>query len=320
MMVLRRRFAAVGGCLVTALVIGSVTVSTAAAVTVPPVRVSPAAARDDVTQRPGRTSPHYLTVSDVTGQPARWNPCRPHTWRPPGNMPAAEKARLRRIFNYARKVTGIPFVETRETPDIPVKFRWRSYTSGEGGISTQGARPLDERMVPKPTYLAVGGWLDFNVQRDLSQRRRNFLYLHEVGHVLNLGHSPIPTQVMYAGPIRSKRPPTRFQRYDLRALRTLDASHGCLNPPPAPTNIRVTPNGDGDGLMVTWTNPPTSSPILGAQVGLNLHGDIGYQEVYGPATQFDWWLWEECYTGPVRVRLFNVNGVSSTTVSVDICR
>jgi hypothetical protein len=78
--------------------------------------------------------------------------------------------------------------------------------------------------------------------RSLTARERTNLYLHELGHVMNLGHVLDSTQVM--NPSTSTRSPGRFGVGDRNGFALLGIAQGCVSVPSRPSSPRFTLTDD----------------------------------------------------------------------------
>ncbi|HEV2369944.1 MAG TPA: matrixin family metalloprotease, partial [Acidimicrobiales bacterium] len=196
--------------------------------------------------------PYVFEESNADGSPARWNPCQaiPYvvnaTEAPPGalSMIAAALAQV-------TAATGMQFVYAGPSNELasrersltaggrwnPVLFVWEQpgqsdYLPAGGGedgmggytavsnssglwvvVSGQVALAADAGSIPG--FASAGGW--------------EHLLLHEIGHVVGLGHVNDSAQVMYpyAGPGAA----VAYGSGDLAGMRLLGSTEGCLIEP-----------------------------------------------------------------------------------------
>ena len=199
------------------------------------------------------TGRHYAFLTSWGQLPARWNPCAPLRWKVNylGNRLTGELPRLKAAFADVTRATGIRFVYAGRTSaavgraaagaDIVVWF-----ATLRQGASMYGSNS-------SANLLGVGGHTDWQLgdtyggplvpQRGdvafvaskisgLTARERTNLYLHELGHVMNLGHVLDATQVM--NPSMSTLSPGRFGVGDRNGLALLGIAQGCVAVPVRP--------------------------------------------------------------------------------------
>lgn len=133
----------------------------------------------------------YTLMYPQYSPPARWNPCRVITWDSRA-VPRAERGRLTAAFGMASSASGIRFRAVRRKADIAVKFQWKNETTGVAGMG--GASIIFHA---DGTAYRGRGKLWFTPPRTLSAGEMGALYLHEIGHVIGLGHSTSPDEIMY---------------------------------------------------------------------------------------------------------------------------
>jgi hypothetical protein len=231
---------------------------------------------------PGRLSMsgrHYAFLSLWGHQPARWNPCAPIRWKVNflGNRLTTELPRLTAAFAAMSRATGIRFGYAGRTTaavgraapgaDIVVWFATRRQ-----GATMYGARAT-------ANLLGVGGHTDWPLggtvggplvpQRGdaafvatkiaaLTGRERMNLYLHELGHVMNLGHVLDASQVM--NPTTSTRSPGTFGVGDRNGLALLGRVQGCVAVPVRPSRPTFTLTDDALVISVPRVSSP-SGPV-----------------------------------------------------------
>ena len=206
----------------------------------------------------GRKSHEYSFMATLGGQPVRWNPCEPIHYVV--NLGAAPVGSLRDVQDAVLRIssaTGIAFVydglsdevPTQERPVFqpdrygdrwaPVLIGWvdprtSTFDFDPGGREAAGvAGPLYPR--PGPSTMYVSGVVAINVGDPNppgfgSQGAQGPVVLHELAHVMGLGHYKANGELMEP----SGGGMTDFGPGDLQGLRELGSSAGCLTTPPAP--------------------------------------------------------------------------------------
>jgi hypothetical protein len=174
---------------------------------------------------------------------ARWDPCRPITYRvnPRGGYPAAT-ADLRRVFARVGEVTGFRFRYAGRTSEHVERSRYGYFPDGTD-VVVDWQRPAEEAQLARGTAGVAGHWVlgkrRFDGYMVLDQGERHprvvwrQLMTHEIGHILGIGHAHSRGQLMYGLSTPANR---RWGNGDLSALRRVGASQGCL---PAPRTDRA---------------------------------------------------------------------------------
>jgi len=215
----------------------------------------------------------FLRVGPDGCSPDRFNPCEPiHYIQNAAAAPPFVVDNVRESFRRLAAATGMTFVDdgltdetTRAGPYVPDRYpgRWapililwdhfppeqtsgRSQVFGNTGIMREGD-------------VIVSGRLRFNVDAyndELSKEplqagfgppsgsgtgaigRNNLqwgrIVLHELAHVVGLGHTSDFGSLMYPDAVMQTSRPADFQRSDLQGLRYLGREAGCLTPPKLP--------------------------------------------------------------------------------------
>lgn len=213
-------------------------------------------------RRPGVPVPDRWSFleqrTDDRCQPVRFNPCEPvyyvtnATLAPPGALDDLEAA-----FAQLAQATGMTFVNEGPTDEAPLSGR-PAYQPRYGPrwapvlIAWDRGRP--HRLNPdnpgggrstNVDNVYVSGVLILNVDAVDADGRRlangfgegaswGRVMIHELGHLLGLGHVGSPQEVMYDD-LGVQRGRAEFHSGDLAGLRALGREAGCLTTPPSPT-------------------------------------------------------------------------------------
>ena len=215
----------------------------------------------------------FLHVGPDGCTPARFNPCAPvHYIQNGAAAPAFVIENVREAFRRLSQATGISFVDdgltdenARRGPYVPERYpgRWApilivwehfpaEQTSGEQQI-------LGNTVPMRVQEVTVSARLRFNVDayNDETTKapiqdgfgppagsgtgpigRNNITWgriiLHELAHVVGLGHTREEGSLMYPDAAQQTIRPTGFAKSDLAGLRYLGREAGCLNAPPLP--------------------------------------------------------------------------------------
>ncbi len=191
------------------------------------------------------------------GQPIRWDPCSPVevVWRPAG-APAGARADLESALQRARDATGLdltlrgrtdePVTEPR-LPYQPERYgeRWAPVLVAWTTPDEVGSRLIDtDRGVAVPIAVGpsgdrtyVSGSILLNADRDdlrsgFGDRADSWgaTLLHELLHVLGLGHVDDPDELMYEFPGRG---PVDLGPGDRAGTAAIGAAQGCRDVPTA---------------------------------------------------------------------------------------
>lgn len=210
----------------------------------------------------------FLFAGDEGCLPVRFNPCEPVPYvindalAPAGGVADVEEAIAR-----LAEATGITFVDAGRTdepldqgrpayqPDrygmrwAPILIGWSELGSGQGPdaagddiIVAGRGRPL------RVGDVLVSGVLELNadviLNRDTQERlpggfgegiTRGRVMLHELGHIVGLGHPGSRAQLMYAELAEHTSNTAQFGVGDRIGLRLVGREAGCLTPPPLPS-------------------------------------------------------------------------------------
>jgi hypothetical protein len=218
----------------------------------------------------GQPGPSVVTRADGEGEfvfigtspdgPLRWNPCQPIryevnlTHAPPGAMED-----VRGAIERVSEATGIPFVEvgtTLRTVDQQMGRAFQSRIPGEEryyplliewvehehfdfvadtdkaaafGIPWRGNGELARTYVSGAIAMDAGEDLPPGFRERYS---RGVILMHELGHVMGLGHVGSPDEVMWSPDESDEKLPNLFQTQwgagDLEGLSALGREAGCL--------------------------------------------------------------------------------------------
>jgi len=200
----------------------------------------------------GSATDFAFMSTNADGSPARWNPCRPVTWRldplaaPPGALQdvqaalGAVGAASGLTFLYAGGTADRPFLSAAHTDgeDLLVGFgtaldyptRLTGATIGVGGFSS-AATEVDGVVGPweivsgdivlrSPVVPSAGGGPGESFVN---------LVLHEVGHTVGLGHVGATDEIM--NPVLSPATPDGLAAGDRAGLAAVGAAGGCFASP-----------------------------------------------------------------------------------------
>ncbi len=213
----------------------------------------------------------FLHVAPDGCSPARFNPCEPvHYIQNAAAAPTFVAENVREAFKRLSQATGITFVDdgltdenARRGPYVPERYpgRWapilivwehfpQEQTSGESQI-------LGNTVPMRAGEVTVSARLRFNVDayNDETTKapiqdgfgppagsgtgpigRNNITWgriiLHELAHVVGLGHTREEGSLMYPDAAQQTIRPTGFSKSDLTGLRYLGRDAGCVTPPP----------------------------------------------------------------------------------------
>lgn len=196
------------------------------------------------------------------GTPVRWDPCAPvELVVAPHGAPEGFERDLEVAVRRIAAATGLDIEVTGTTAERPQEDRppYQPERYGErwAPVLVAWASPDDpdaplrdiDRGVATPIAVGVPGDRTYVTGQVVLNRDRDDLapgfddrasswgatLLHELGHVVGLGHVDDAEELMATHPGRG---PVRFGEGDLAGLRAVGASHGCLDVPP-PQHVEV---------------------------------------------------------------------------------
>jgi hypothetical protein len=193
------------------------------------------------------------TTSD--GSPYRWNPCEPiHYVLNPAGAPSYALSDIKGAADRVSNATGIPFVYDGTTENdigtvegrlfqaqipgerwMPVLIIWlpqdqfRQYAPQPGVLAFSHPETGDGSLI----HQYVSGFLVVNEGADLtggfSARYTDGLVLmHELGHIVGLGHVSDPNEVMFQARDVPPNPLNDWGPGDLAGLERVGRDAGCL--------------------------------------------------------------------------------------------
>jgi hypothetical protein len=217
----------------------------------------------------------FLQVKSDGCSPVRWNPCEPiHYVQNVTLAPSTGPADVRQAFAMLGAATGITFVDDgtttesgRRAPYVPSLYpgRWAPILVGWIHFPNQGNDPSIQA-VGAGSGIRVGdqyvsGVLNLNVDAVTNKDTRTpvqggfgpqigtgtgaigpegvtwgRIILHELAHVIGLGHTKDKGAIMYPESADQTSRPAEYKQPDLDGLRYLGKEAGCFTPPPLPSS------------------------------------------------------------------------------------
>jgi hypothetical protein len=226
---------------------------------------------DDIPNLPSAYS--FFAVASDECTPIRFNPCEPiHYVINPANAPPSGVEDVREAFNKLAQATGMTFVDegftdetSRRNPYVPDRYpgRWApilvvwepfGQRDGQGEVQVVGrgsgmrsgdvyvsgmlrlnSAAVTDREGQVPVQGGFGPQIGTGVgaigPEGVTWGR---IILHELGHVVGLGHIRDKDQIMYPETADQTFRPSEYRAGDLEGLRLLGREAGCLQTPPVP--------------------------------------------------------------------------------------
>jgi hypothetical protein len=250
------------------------------------------------------SSDYVIASTDSTGRPDRWFPCAPITWKIALNgAPRSELKAVRAALASVSRATRLTFSYAGESTFVAT-HDLQSATEAAGvdvliGFARPGRGPFRSRLIGEGvagyggrsvggdwTGYANNGGAIFNLadMARMSESARMTLYLHELGHVIGLGHTT-GHNIMTPGDFSV----TTWSRGDLAGLRVLGRQPGdCRNAndtapitdaPRPVTDLTVTARPDGS-VVVAWRPSSVGSRATNFDV-MAIHEDEESGEARG---------------------------------------
>ncbi len=205
----------------------------------------------------GSPTSYTWLVTNADGSPVRWNPCAPiHYVTNLAEAPAGAGPLVSQAFAQISAITGLTFVDDGPTGETPSNERAAYQPSTYGGrwapVLVAWSRASQTDILPGGNIIGEGGssWVEaaggpkifitgeavidadntgslpasFGAGSTLGE-----LLLHELGHVVGLGHTADTNQIMY--PTLLPVPSATYGVGDADGLRLLGQQAGCLSVP-----------------------------------------------------------------------------------------
>jgi hypothetical protein len=213
--------------------------------------VSPAA--------PATSASYTFMKTNSDGSPVRWDPCQPiHYVANFADAPATAASDLAGAISRLAAATGLAFVYDGMTTEVPSSSRaafqpgrygnrwapllvaWSTPAASDllpgGAVVGEGGSTWAQVGSDQPVYVTGLVDVDANATHNVASGfgsgvTMGELLLHELGHVVGLGHTTDTGQIMY--PDLQARGSTAYGAGDLTGMSRLGSSAGCLSAPAA---------------------------------------------------------------------------------------
>jgi hypothetical protein len=205
----------------------------------------------------GNPASYTFMATGPDGAPARWDPCTPvHYVTNLAEAPPGAAALVAGAVAQVSAASGLTFINDGSTTEVPVSSR-QAYQPARYGnrwapVVIDWARPSETDVLPGGNIIGEGGssWVQVGAgpkvyvsgvavidSANTGMLPATFgpgstlgeLLLHELGHVVGLGHTPDVTQIMY--PVLEPLPAASYGAGDRSGLARLGAGQGCLSTP-----------------------------------------------------------------------------------------
>jgi hypothetical protein len=226
---------------------------------------------DDIPRLPNTYSFLYVKSDGCT--PLRFNPCEPvHYVQNAALAPATGVGDVREAFNRLGQVTGMSFVDDGTTDEtfrrdayLPERYgtRWAPILVSWIHFPNQGSDPAIQSVGGgigmRMQDVLVSGTLLLNVDAVSNKDTRTpvqggfgppigsgtgaigpegvtwgRIILHELAHVIGLGHTRDKGAIMYPESADQTSRPAEYREPDKEGLRYLGKAAGCITTPPLP--------------------------------------------------------------------------------------
>ena len=217
----------------------------------------------------------FFAVQADGCHPVRFNPCEPiHYVQNNALAPPTGPSDVKQAFAMLSAATGMTFVDdgttdevARRGPYVPDRYgqKWAPVLVSWTHFGNQGSDPtiqaVGRGIGSQVNGVFVSGQLSLNVDAVTDRDARTPLdggfgpplgsgvgalgpkgvtwgriILHELAHVVGLGHTRDKGAIMYPESADQTGRPTEFKQPDLQGLQYLGTKAGCLTTPPVPTS------------------------------------------------------------------------------------
>jgi len=215
-------------------------------------------ARSTVSSAPGGSAGSFTyLITNTNGSPARFNPCAAvHYVTNLAEAPAGAASTVSTVLSRITAATGVSFVFDGPTAEVPSTTRGAyqptRYGSRWAPVVIAWAKASQSNLLPGGNVIGEGGstWVAYSggpkvfvtgevvIDADRTATMDSGfgpgasvggLLLHELGHVMGLGHTQDPNQVMYPALLRVAS--AQYGAGDLAGLGHLGRTAGCLTTP-----------------------------------------------------------------------------------------